>query len=93
MRLAGKHGLPADRIAEPDATRRQGQPRLPAVQRVVIAVADEGADTFRSQPVQPFLFPSTFWALLYLVQDGNRPTAVLPYILLNSTFILAFPEL
>ena len=53
LRFAGEHWLAGHLRAEADTARRQGQPSLPAVQRVVVAVAHEGADACRVQPVQP----------------------------------------
>ena len=53
FRRIGEHRLARHLRPEAHAARRQGQPRLPAVQRVVVAVADEGAYARRRQPLQP----------------------------------------
>ena len=53
LRRVGKHRLAANLRPKAHAARRQGQPGLPAVQRVVVAVADEGTYARPVQPGQP----------------------------------------
>ena len=53
FRVLREHRLPSDLGSEAHAAARQLEPRFPAVQRVVVAVADEGADAGFIQAFQP----------------------------------------
>ncbi len=54
LRLIGEDWEALDLRAEADTARWQVQPGLPAVQRVVVAVADEGTNAGPVQLSQPF---------------------------------------
>ena len=93
-RVLGEYGHALPLPAEPVAQGRIGQPRLPAVERVVISVTDKRTDALLVQPLQPLdeLPLGTQAALRAVVHVAGDKQRVYPFTDAQVDDVVVRPE-
>ena len=93
-RVLGEYGHALPLPAEPVAQDRIGQPRLPAVERVVISVTDKRTDALLVQPLQPLdeLPLGTQAALRAVVHVAGDKQRVYPFTDAQVDDVVVRPE-
>ena len=92
LRLVGEHRRCSYIRTESNASRGQIQPRLPAVQRIVVTVADERSNASRIQPRQPLaklqLCPQAAVGPVVNIASNQQPIDLLSNAQVDDVFEL-----